>query len=142
MKKRSSYILFACTALFAVFTVGFFLGRNSAAPIITVSPVPPSQPTTETIAAKPAAVVLEKPADATNPEVTSAAIETQGLLNINTASLSELTALPGVGEIIALRIIDYRQTNGPFQQISDLLNVEGIGEKRLEALLPLITVGG
>ena len=48
--------------------------------------------------------------------------------------------LPGIGEKIALNIISYREENGPFQSLAELLNVDLIGEKRLEAILDLITI--
>ena len=62
-------------------------------------------------------------------------------ININTASKSELMDLPGVGEVIAGRIIDYRSQNGAFLRVEDIMKVSGIGEKRFEALKDKITVG-
>lgn len=65
-----------------------------------------------------------------------------GKLNINLATAKQLAMLPGIGEGLAQRIVDYRQENGPFISIKDLINVSGIGEKRLEAISEYITVGG
>lgn len=62
------------------------------------------------------------------------------LLNINTATAAELEMLPHIGPAMAQRIIDYREAHGPFTQIEDLKNVEGIGETRYQDLAPLITV--
>jgi competence protein ComEA len=63
-------------------------------------------------------------------------------IDINTADITELMAVPGIGQVYDQRILDYRTVNGPFQNISELLNIAGIGQKRLEAILPYITIGG
>ena len=65
--------------------------------------------------------------------------EPPSLLNVNRASATELTRLPGIGPVLAERIIEYRTTQ-PFAQVDDLLRVNGIGPKRLETIRPLITV--
>ena len=53
----------------------------------------------------------------------------QKLININTAGVEQLVKLPRVGEKIAQRIIDYREKNGKFKKLEDLMKVSGIGEK-------------
>lgn len=68
--------------------------------------------------------------------------ETTQLININTATLEQLQTLPGIGPTYAQRIIDYREQHGPFTSVSELIHVEGIGEKRLEDLWDLVTTGG
>jgi competence protein ComEA len=69
-----------------------------------------------------------------------AASVAQQLLDINSATLEQLQQLPGIGEKIAQRIVKYREDHGPFAKVEDLLNVEGIGEKKLEKIKPLIQI--
>ncbi len=61
-------------------------------------------------------------------------------VNINTATADQLDGLPGVGPKLAARIVEYRQKNGGFKKIEDLMNIQGIGEKNFLKLKPLITV--
>ena len=72
--------------------------------------------------------------DAAEPKASSAAV------NLNTASAAQLEELPGIGAKMALRIVEYRQKNGGFKKIEDLMNVKGIGEKMFLNLKPLIVV--
>ena len=61
-------------------------------------------------------------------------------VDVNTAGLAELETLDGIGPVLAQRIIDYRQANGPFETPEDLLDVSGIGESVLADLLDSITL--
>jgi competence protein ComEA len=61
-------------------------------------------------------------------------------VNINTATSSELEGLPGVGPKLAQRIIDYREKNGGFKKLEDLMNVQGIGEKNFLKLKSKLSV--
>ena len=71
--------------------------------------------------------------------ITKELLITKGKVNINTASQEELETLPRIGPAMAQRIIDYRQTRGPFNDIQELTRVKGIGDKTLERLIPYTT---
>lgn len=129
MKKQPIYLLFLAGALFAGITLGFFLGRNLTRGDVMVS-LPESMYTEPTQASTAASVE------------TTGAEEVSFPLDINQVDSEALQALPGIGEVLAGRIIAYRDENGPFSSPDQLMNVEGIGEKRLEAILDYITIGG
>jgi len=87
------------------------------------------------LAAAPPAAVAQ-----TVRAASAKAATTTGIVNINTASAIDLEALPGIGAKTAARIVDYRQKNGPFKKIEELMNVRGVGEKNFLKLKPQITV--
>ena len=61
-------------------------------------------------------------------------------ININTASLDELTRIPHVGEKVAARIIEYREVNGPFRRVEHLMLIQGISDSRFRKIRPLVRV--
>lgn len=63
-----------------------------------------------------------------------------GLVHVNQASVSELDELPGVGPVLAERIAAYRDENGPFESVEDLLDVPGIGESKLDSMRDAIAI--
>ena len=123
MKNKLLTILPILTALFLGLTLGLYLGRNPAGGSVTVSTLPQPQA-----------------AAASVPAPTTAGRDVP--VNINTADVFELTQLPGIGEVLAQRIVDYRSAHGPFTAVEQLTHVEGIGEGKLEAILAQITIGG
>lgn len=119
MKKQGSYLLLAVCAVFLVATVGIFIGRNAGSQSIHVAPLSLTAGTEPTF---------------TQPDAL--------LVDINTADAQQLQQLPGIGDVLAGRILDYREERGSFTSLEQLLDVEGIGAGRLEELLPYITIGG
>jgi competence protein ComEA len=63
------------------------------------------------------------------------------IVNLNTATVAELEALPGIGAKVASRIVEYRTKKGPFRKIEELMNVHGVGEKSFLKVQPQLTVG-
>ncbi len=62
-------------------------------------------------------------------------------VDINVSTSEEITAIPGIGEVLAGRIVEYRNAHGGFSAIEDLLNVKGVGEKKLEKIREHIKIG-
>ena len=89
------------------------------------------------LAAAPSLVSAQQKA-ATQPAAVQRA--STAVVNINSASAAEFDALPGIGAKTAARIVEYRQKNGPFKKIEELMNVRGVGEKNFLKLKPQISV--
>lgn len=128
MKKHPISILVLLTCLFAAFTLGFFLGRNRNHETVHLS----------TLSTQP----RHNAVPVTAPPEESAVPEAVFPININTASVYELAQLPGIGETIAGRIVEFRTLNGDFAVCEELMNVDGIGAGKLEAILDFVTTGG
>ena len=160
MKNKAMAALAAMVLLFVGFTGGFFLGRNTRMETIqttkTVHETVPGEtvvvlrevlvtlPPETTLPTVPSTEppVRSEPVKQTEPKKSSDSSEKKVTfpVNINTASKKELDALPGIGEVLAQRIIDYRSANGPFSTVDELTKVKGIGAKTLEKLKPYATV--
>lgn len=81
--------------------------------------------------------------EATRPAATRATTMSApagAAINLNTATVAQLETIPGIGKATAERILEYRQKNGGFKKVEDLMNVRGIGEKSFLKMKPLITV--
>lgn len=142
MKKdfKIEWILSAAALALICFTLGFFLGRNSLMPgAVTIeteqrelSEEQPEEPETSAEAANAA--------ETAGPSGEGKSDKTGGLLNLNTATAAEMETLPGIGAVLAQRIVDYRTEHGPFSAVEDIMKVSGIGDKKYEAIESLITV--
>ena len=112
-----------------------------AAPAPSATPETPLSPPEETAPADngsadaAAATATPEPTPAGEPHYTD-----DGLLRINLATKAEFEKLPGIGEVIASRIIEYREQNGPFSKLSTLKAIKGIGDSRYNDIKNLTTV--
>lgn len=110
--KKSLVILFAITLFFLAVVIGIAIGRYTDGTVISI----------------------DISGNDTDDDV--------GKVNINTATIDQLTMLPGIGHSKAQSIVDYREENGFFETVDDLSKVNGITEKMVETLRKYITVGG
>ena len=157
--RRLEFVVIGVTLAFACFMGGFFAGRSwNEVKIVTVASqsgeaqstgvLTLAQGAAESVGAEnaenPGTVTAAPDSNAGtghSPEVAGAPRDGDGRININLASQSELMDLPGIGTVLASRIVDYRRQYGNFSRIEDIRNVSGIGQKRYEAIQDKITVG-
>ena len=111
MKKQLLWYI-CITVLFLCLMVGIFIRRN-----------------------------LTNKGDFTIPTASAPASSADGCININTATADQLKLLPGIGPALAEQIIAYRTDNGPFKEISEIMNVSGIAQKKFDEIAKYIRVG-
>ncbi len=89
------------------------------------------------------ALAAPAPAQAAEKGATAAAPAkaAEATVDVNTATVDDLAKVPGIGDALAQRIVEFRTKNGPFERVDDLLKVRGIGEKSLEKLRPHLRAG-
>ena len=114
--KKAALVMLSVTAAFIFLIAGALIGRSSGDNILYIHP------------------------EATAPAVDI--MDDTRKMDLNALGLEQLMELPGIGQTLAQRILDYKEENGPFASVDELLNVKGIGESRLEQLREYLTVGG
>jgi len=121
LKKEKDTVLIAICILFSVFLCGMFVGRATS----------------------------RYPVDLTAGDINNSAtisniqdLYIDNKMNINIATVEDLSLIPSLGEEIAQKIIDYRIEHGGFRSLADLRNVDGLGSDRILQLIDYITVGG
>lgn len=128
-QKKVGWIVYAVLLLAAAFTLGWFAGNQNTRPQIQVTVSETTQQPLSSAGKVPQGSQQEE----SGPS---------GLIDLNTAGQSDLEILPGIGTELASRIIAYRETIGAFVSKEQIMDVEGIGEKRYSDMEHLITVGG
>lgn len=120
MKNISKVLLLSVCGIYVAFVV-IFIGFRIGSQSVTLVPAE---------------------AQSDSAHRTSNAEMLNGRININTASADTLAMLPGVGEKLSLRIVEYRSRYGPFQHKSDLTKINGIGQSLVDSISDYITLGG
>ena len=127
---KAQKALLLVTALFVTFTLAFFLGRRSVHAQITTERAPEE-------------LVRELPEPEPGPApVTVPAPAAKERVELNTADFSQLEALPGIGPVLAERIVAWREEYGSFVSAEQIMDVEGIGEGKYAEIKDLIYVEG
>ena len=149
-------MLIGLTACVFGVVLGWFLRGRAMQNVIVVETEHPAEISAPAASAKEAAVERSKevtglPLAVSNQPEPSADVsdaaetadaqnENFSKIDLNTASAERLEELPGIGEVLARRILDYRETNGSFSTVEELLDVDGIGEKTYEKIKDFVEV--
>ena len=86
------------------------------------------------------AALAATPVSAAAPAAPKPAASEARPVDLNSADTATLESVPGIGKSLSQRIVAFRDKNGPFQSVDDLLKVQGVGEKSIQKLRPYLTV--
>jgi len=138
--KAPETVVIAITVGILLFTLGYFTGRATATPDGGIAVMTQRRPEAAALPEQ-TDTPEQEPAEAETPQPAAGALA-DGRIDINLADADTLTQLPGIGPKTAEAIVSYREALGPFDTVDDLMEVEGIGERKMEDLRELICVGG
>lgn len=116
--KKQNWLFVGITGIFLCLLIGIFIGRNLTGNYISLNGTSDSQSLSNT----------------QDSQIND------GRIDINTASLQQLQLLPGIGEVMAQQILDYRSEHGGFTSVEELMNIRGIGEKKFAQIEAYIKV--
>ena len=117
--KKYPWILLGITGIFLCVLLGVFIGRNLRTSYIPL-----------------------KGDNIQSSSTDSTQNQADGRIDINTASAEQLQLIPGIGEVLAQRIIDYRTEHTAFTTVEELMEISGIGQVKFAQMKPYVKVGG
>ena len=126
------------TAVLVIFILGFSLGRTPTEDGMLLVSSQSAMESSAIVNSEPESSAAEQPSSA----LSESSQDESGVfpVDLNTADATLLDTVPGIGDVIAGRIIEYRNSVGKFKTVDELLNVKGIGEKTLEEMRDYLTV--
>ncbi len=125
--NKAERVAIIITAAFILLSAGYYIGLACIGSDYNVA-----------IEKHPDEQAVQQGGDSPTPVASSAEITEK--IDINTASAEELITLPGIGEVLAERIIAYREKNGKFENIESIMDIQGIGEGTFLKIMDMITV--
>ena len=126
------------SAVLGIFILGFSLGRAPTEDGMLLVPSQSAIESSAVINSEPESPAADQPSSALSESSQSESAVFP--VDLNTADAALLDTVPGIGEVIAGRIIEYRNSVGKFKTVDELLNIKGIGEKTLEEMRDYLTV--
>lgn len=143
-------VILTVTLVFIAFVVGFFIGRKTVTPAVSVEAVVPTTSPyiyDSSLSAQGASQSAEEEPFSDQEESVSIVetgwtLDSGEQLDLNLATAEELQQLPGIGEVLAGAILEYREAIGGFSELQQLMEVEGIGEKTFEKIQQYLKVEG